>query len=144
MDCSDIYWPPWLHIYQQVQASRRTGTAGVEQELKKAQRWLQEGAACFKSPSEQAAAALRKGGSLKASAYGPGKGFVIDKQLVQATVELSQLLVRQHHSQASLSHVLLFGLVLCSCANQHMCMYVGLLQSLLFAVRAIHPKGAHP
>lgn len=93
MDCSEYYWLPWLRSYQQLQAATRTGTAGFESELKQVQQWLQEGATCFKAPSEQAAAALKKGGTFKASAYGPQRGFSVDKQLVQATLELSQLLV---------------------------------------------------
>jgi len=93
MDCSEYYWLPWLRTYQQLQAATRTGTAGFEPELKQVQQWLQEGATCFKPPSEQAAAALKKGGTFKASAYGPQRGFSVDKQLAQATLELSQLLV---------------------------------------------------
>ena len=89
-----IYWLPWLHTYQKLQAATRTGASGVEADLKLVQQWLQEGAARFQPPSSGSAAALQKGGNLKAAAYGPGKGFAIDKQLVQATMELSKLLVR--------------------------------------------------
>lgn len=99
MDSSEYYWLPWLQSYQKLQAATRTGTAGVQTELKQVQLWLAEGAARFKPPSEQSSAALKKGGTLKAAAYGPGKGFAIDKQLVQATLELSQLLVRVCHMQ---------------------------------------------
>lgn len=93
MDSSEYYWLPWLHTYQKLQAATRTGTSGFDAELKQVHQWLQEGAARFKPPSEQSSAAVKKGGNLKASAYGPGKGFAINKQLVQATLELSQLLV---------------------------------------------------
>jgi hypothetical protein len=93
MDSSEYYWLPWLYTYQKLQAATRTGTAGFDKDLKQVQQWLQDGAARFKPPSEQSAAALKKGGNLKATAYGPGKGFAVDKQLVQATLELSQLLV---------------------------------------------------
>lgn len=98
MDSSEHYWLPWLQTYQKLQAATRTGTAGVPAELKQVQQWLQDGAARFKPPSEQSAATLKKGGTLKASAYGPGKGFAIDKQLVEATLELSQLLVGVTHT----------------------------------------------
>jgi hypothetical protein len=98
MDSSEHYWLPWLQTYQKLQAATRTGTAGVQAELKQVQQWLQDGAARFKPPSEQSAATLKKGGTLKASAYGPGKGFAIDKQLVEATLELSQLLVGVTHN----------------------------------------------
>lgn len=94
MDVSEHYWLPWLRVYQNLQAATRTGTAsGFEAELKQLQSWLQDGAARFKPPSEASAAALRKGGPLRASAYGPKRGVAVDKQLVQATLELSQLLV---------------------------------------------------
>jgi hypothetical protein len=103
MDSSEYYWLPWLHIYQKLQAATRTGTSSLDAELKQVHQWLQEGAARFKPPSEQSAAAIKKGGNLKASAYGPGKGFAIDKQLVQATLELSPLLVSQYLSASSIS-----------------------------------------
>jgi hypothetical protein len=93
MDSSEYYWLPWLYTYQKLQAATRTGTPGFDKDLKQVQQWLQDGATRFKSPSEQSAAALKKGGNLKATAYGPGKGVAIDKHLVQATLELSQLLV---------------------------------------------------
>lgn len=92
-DSSEFYWLPWLHTYQKLQAATRTGASGVDADLKLVQRWLQEGAARFKPPSEQSAAKLKQGGNLKASDYGTNKGVAIDKQLVQATLELSQLLV---------------------------------------------------
>jgi len=41
----------------------------------------------------RSAAALKAGGALRASTWGSKKGIVVDKHLVNATLELSQLLV---------------------------------------------------
>jgi hypothetical protein len=94
MDASAIYWLPWLRCYQSLQAANSVRLPALEGELKLLSGWLLEGGARFKPPSPASAAALSKGGAMKAAAYGPGKGFAVDKQLVQATLELSQLLVR--------------------------------------------------
>jgi hypothetical protein len=117
MDSSEYYWLPWLYTYQKLQAATRTGTPGFDKDLKQVQHWLQDGASRFKPPSEQSAAALKKGGNLKATAYGPGKGVAIDKQLVQATLELSQLLVSGWAIDSSLQRGAVDSLALANTAS---------------------------
>lgn len=93
MDASDLYWLPFRQVYQQLQAANRSSLDSLNELLKLNHSWLLDGTARFGIPNNTSAAALKGGGALRASTWGSKKGIVVDKHLVNATMELSQLLV---------------------------------------------------
>jgi len=94
MDASELYWLSFRAVFQALQGGEQAAAPGIDQLLKLNAGWLLHGLCRFKPPSPTSAAALKTGGALKAPAWGARRGIAVDKSLIPATLELSQLLVR--------------------------------------------------
>lgn len=93
MDPNNLYWVSFKALYQRLQAANRSSITELKEQLNLNFQWLLNGLDKFTGPSDESLSALKAGKSLKASAWGSGRGIAIDKQLINATIELSQLLV---------------------------------------------------
>eukprot|EP00878_Enallax_costatus_P033557 GHUV01037069.1.p2 GENE.GHUV01037069.1~~GHUV01037069.1.p2 ORF type:complete len:100 (-),score=14.45 GHUV01037069.1:128-427(-) len=93
MDASGLYWLSFKAVYQQLQAANRSTIDGLSEQLNLNFEWLLDGLSKFQKPNTSSRDTLNAGKSLRASSWGAKRGVAVDKHLVDATVELSQLLV---------------------------------------------------
>eukprot|EP00878_Enallax_costatus_P024102 GHUV01025695.1.p1 GENE.GHUV01025695.1~~GHUV01025695.1.p1 ORF type:complete len:218 (+),score=54.30 GHUV01025695.1:270-923(+) len=92
MDASGLYWLSFKAVYQQLQAANRSTIDGLSEQLNLNFEWLLDGLSKFQKPNTSSRDTLNAGKSLRASSWGAKRGVAVDKHLVDATVELSQLL----------------------------------------------------
>lgn len=84
-----LLWKPFRRLYHVLQAANEATLHGLQHDLQDQEHWLLSSVAGFKPANEASRKVLQEGAPI------PFKGgkLVLDKRLLQATGELSQLLV---------------------------------------------------